>query len=77
MALNRLERKWKETDIEPYFLDLIRYRDISAKVEQGFRVVHQSPQAILIRNEMPVYDSSHSSIDFDEIDAVARGEALA
>jgi bacillithiol system protein YtxJ len=30
-------------------------------------VDHQSPQAILIKDGMAIYDASHFSIDFDEI----------
>lgn len=73
MSLNRLERRWKETGIKPYFLDLISSRDVSNAVESEFGVMHQSPQALLIKGGKVVYHSSHSGIDFDEISSVAKG----
>ena len=71
MALDRLERKWSESNITPYFLDLITYRDVSNGIEKEFGVRHQSPQAILINDGKVVYQSSHNGIDFDAIRSVA------
>ncbi len=74
MALNRLERKWKDDSIKPYFLDLLSFRDISNEVASTFGVVHQSPQAILIKGGKAIYHSSHGSIDFEEISSIAKEE---
>ncbi len=70
MALRRLERSWDETEtqhIEPYYLDLIENRDISNEIQNTFRVVHASPQVLLIKDENCVYDSSHMDINYDAI----------
>ncbi|MDN3204334.1 bacillithiol system redox-active protein YtxJ [Algoriphagus sediminis] len=70
MSLNRLLRKWQESDsqkVEPYFLDLIAHRDISDLVARQFEVYHQSPQAIIIKNGKAVYDSSHFNISYQDI----------
>jgi bacillithiol system protein YtxJ len=67
MALNRLERSPMPPGIDFYFLDLIRYRDISRKIEQDFLVQHESPQVLLIKNGECIYDESHSGISMDEI----------
>ncbi|MEP1096187.1 MAG: bacillithiol system redox-active protein YtxJ [Cyclobacteriaceae bacterium] len=72
MSLNRLERKWEDTDIQAYFLDLISHRDVSNAVEREFGVLHQSPQALLIKGGKVVHHSSHSGIDFDEISSIAK-----
>lgn len=64
MALSRLEREWSETEVVPYYLDLIAYRDISNEIANKFDVFHQSPQAIVIKNGKAVYDASHSGINF-------------
>lgn len=77
MALNRLERRWKESNIDFYFLDLIRYREISSAVEREFGVIHQSPQAILLKGEKAVFDVSHSGIDFEELVAISKEETVA
>lgn len=70
MALSRLESKWKndETEnIEAYFLDLIRYRNISNRVAEEFGIQHQSPQVLIINQGSCVYDNSHSGINYQEI----------
>jgi len=72
MSLSRLERKWADTNIQAYFLDLISYRDVSNAVEREFGVLHQSPQALLIKGGKVVHHSSHSGIDFDEISSIAN-----
>jgi bacillithiol system protein YtxJ len=67
MALSRLERAWNEQDMEGadiFYLDLIRHRDVSQKVAESFRVPHQSPQLLLIRNEQCVYNTSHLGISY-------------
>lgn len=69
-ALDRLERSWDNQEMEgiqPYFLDLIRYREVSNQVAQEFGVAHQSPQLILIRDGKAVYDNSHFGINYQEL----------
>jgi bacillithiol system protein YtxJ len=67
VAKNRLERAQTPEKVEFYFLDLIKYRSISNKIESDFMVNHESPQVLLIRNGECVYDESHSGISMDEI----------
>lgn len=70
LALNRLERHWQKEltgELKPYYLDLIRYRNVSNLIEEHFGIAHQSPQAILIRDEVPVYHASHFGISLSEI----------
>lgn len=70
MALSRLESNWQEQEtenIEPYFLDLIRYRNVSNRVAEEFGITHQSPQVLIINRGNCVYDNSHSAIDYQEI----------
>jgi len=64
MAKSRLENSWDipEGDIKPYLLDLISYRALSDEVARRFNVPHQSPQLLLIRDGVSVYDCSHMSI---------------
>lgn len=65
MALKNFEREYNldESEVAPYFLDLLRHRDISNEIAQKFQVIHQSPQLLLIKNGKSVYDASHSEID--------------
>jgi len=73
MAMDRLERSWDESGeaIKPYYLDLISYRNISDQVAEKFRVYHQSPQVILIKDGQVVYDDSHMSISFSALTQAA------
>ena len=69
-ALGRLERKWQAQDSEkitPYFLDLIRHRDISGAIAAHYTIPHESPQVLLIKNGVCVYSATHLGIDYDEI----------
>ena len=68
-ALNRFERHYKVGTIEPYFLDLLAYRDISDALAERFGVEHQSPQVLLISNGECIYTASHFEIDY--ADAIA------
>jgi bacillithiol system protein YtxJ len=68
MAKRRFEMDWEVLpgDLPVYFLDLIKYRDISNQVAQDFQVHHESPQLLLIKNGECVLDQSHSGISVDE-----------
>lgn len=70
MALDRLLRNWKEEDaqkIKPYYLDLIENRAISDEIEESFGVPHASPQAIVLKEGVAVYDNSHFGISYPDI----------
>lgn len=70
MAWDRLKRNWSPEDtkkISPYFLDLIKFREISNTLAKDFNVDHESPQVIIIKNGKATYDNSHMGIDYKEI----------
>ena len=67
VAKSRLERSTSPQDVDFYFLDLIKYKNISGKIAEDFAVYHESPQVLLIKNGECVYDESHSGISMDEI----------
>ncbi|MBB6461447.1 bacillithiol system redox-active protein YtxJ [Flammeovirga kamogawensis] len=68
MALNRLERAWQDDNgIAPYYLDLIRYRDVSNAIASKFGVEHQSPQVIVLENGKVTYTGSHMGISYADI----------
>jgi len=68
MAKRRFELDWGDlpADMPLYFLDLIRYRDISNQVAQIFQVHHESPQLLLIKDGECILDQSHGSISVEE-----------
>lgn len=70
MALNRMERNYDQAkvgELKPYYLDLLKHRDISRKIAEDFDVEHESPQAILVKDGNAIYDASHYDISFAEI----------
>lgn len=64
---NRLDKAANAEDVDFYYLDLIKYRNISNQVAETFLIQHESPQILLIKNGQCVYNESHSSIRFDDI----------
>ena len=67
MAKNRLERYDSPCNLSFYYLDLIRYRSLSNKIEEQFQVHHESPQVLVIREGECIYEESHNGISIDEI----------
>ncbi|MEJ7770000.1 MAG: bacillithiol system redox-active protein YtxJ [Chitinophagaceae bacterium] len=67
MAKNRLERSEQPLNIDFYYLDLIKYRNLSSKLAEDFDVWHESPQILVIKNQRCIYDESHSAISMEDI----------
>lgn len=70
MALDRLERAWNPAEMEglsAWYLDLIAHRDISNKIAELFKVEHQSPQVLLIKNGETSYHTSHMGINYGQV----------
>ena len=68
MALKQFEKEFNlEDQIESYFLDLLEYRPISNEIAMQFNVFHQSPQIVVIKNGISVYDASHSDIQAEDL----------
>lgn len=54
-------------NIQTYFLDLIKFRDISNQVSEIWKIKHESPQVLLIHNHKCIYTSSHNEINVADI----------
>ena len=67
MAKNRLERESAPDNTLFYYLDLIRYRNISNKIAADYSVHHESPQVLLIKNKECVYEETHNGISMQDI----------
>ena len=72
MAKYRLESDWDFSagEVDPYYLDLVAYRDVSGEVAERFAVHHESPQILLIKDGECVLDASHLDITVEEIKEV-------
>ncbi len=68
MAKKRFELDWDNlpADVPVYFLDLIRYRELSNQIASDFQVYHESPQLLLIKDGECILDQSHGGISVDE-----------
>lgn len=69
MARKRFEL---EGDLLPektplYFLDLIKYRNISNQIADLFSVPHESPQLLIIKDGQCVLEQSHGDISATEV----------
>jgi bacillithiol system protein YtxJ len=70
VALDRLERDWNTDEmgeVKPYFLDLIKHRNLSNSIAEFYEVMHESPQIILIENSKSIFNSSHFWINYEKI----------
>ena len=68
-ALKQFENEYNlEDKVDLYFLDLLNYREVSNEIANRFQVVHQSPQLILIKNGVAVYNASHSEIQAEVLE---------
>jgi bacillithiol system protein YtxJ len=67
VAKGRLDKGTPPENTDFYYLDLIRYRTLSNKIADTFKVHHESPQVLIIRNGRCVYDESHMGINLKEI----------
>jgi len=72
MVLKNFESDYDipETEIDMYFLDLLEYRTLSQDISEKFKVMHQSPQVLVIKNGKAIYNDSHHSITVEAIKEV-------
>lgn len=52
----------RESDFEINYLDLLAYRAISNEIENRYKVLHESPQVLVINDGVCVYNESHRRI---------------
>lgn len=50
-------------DVEYYFMDLVKYRSLSNEIAERYKVRHESPQLIVLKEGQLVHHSSHQSIN--------------
>tara|TARA_R110002167_G_scaffold66040_1_gene186981 strand:+ start:2049 stop:2432 length:384 start_codon:yes stop_codon:yes gene_type:complete len=64
MVIKRFENLFTEEHqhLKVYYLDLLTYRNISDEVGYAFQIMHQSPQLLVIKNGVAVFDASHYDI---------------
>ena len=50
-----------------YIIDVIKHREVSNLITEKLKIVHQSPQVLLIKNQQVTYHSSHENIHWNNI----------
>jgi bacillithiol system protein YtxJ len=70
MALSTFNREWQlsEEQCPIYYIDLLKYREVSNEVARLTGVVHQSPQAIVMKGGSVIYSASHGAIDAESVE---------
>ena len=65
MVINQFVERYDftEKDADLYYLDLLRYRDVSDETGYKFQVLHQSPQLLVVKNGITVAHASHGAIN--------------
>jgi len=73
-ALKNFENEFDFTkeELQPYFLDLIEYRNISNEIANRFEVMHQSPQILLIKDGKCIYQESHDGIEVESLKRLVK-----
>ncbi|MGO3182217.1 MAG: bacillithiol system redox-active protein YtxJ [Aequorivita sp.] len=69
-VLKMFEKNYKLTDdqLKLYYLDLLQNRDISNEIAARFKIQHESPQMIVIKNGVVVYQDSHHAIQASDLE---------
>lgn len=67
VAFQRLQKAQQPEGIDFYYLDLLAHRPLSHKIAEVFRVHHESPQILVIRDGQCIYDESHLAISMMDI----------
>lgn len=65
-VLRRFEGDFNEENpaMEFYFLDILANRDLSDAIAARYKVVHESPQMLVIQSGKVVYNVSHHDIQY-------------
>jgi len=67
-VLRKFEQQFDTaSSTELHFLDLLNHRALSSEIAQRFDVIHQSPQLLVIKNEVVVYNASHYDIEANKL----------
>ncbi|MFC6222490.1 bacillithiol system redox-active protein YtxJ [Hymenobacter artigasi] len=74
-AKGKIERQWADSGLTLpiYYLDLLRFRPLSAQIAEQFGVTHQSPQLLLIQAGECTYDASHMGIRLADVKQAVQG----
>ena len=58
----------KQSDFVLNYVDLHKYRPISNEIESRYKILHESPQVLVIKDGVCIYTASHRKIKNTEIE---------
>ncbi len=64
---NRLYKGALPENIDFYYLDLIAFRSISNAIAEKYKIEHESPQVLLIKDGICIFNESHNGIFMEDI----------
>ena len=67
VAFQRLQKAQQPEGIDFYYLDLLAHRPLSNRVAEVFKVHHESPQVLVIKDGKCIFDESHLGISMLDI----------
>lgn len=70
MVLSSFESGWEGSAENLYFVDLLRFREVSNALAERTGIIHQSPQVLVLRNGEVLHHASHSGIDASRIQKI-------
>lgn len=72
VAFHRLQKSQVPEGVDFYYLDLLAHRPLSNRVAELFKVHHESPQVLVIKDGKCIYDESHLAIFMNDIAESAK-----
>lgn len=68
ITLRKFENDLPENlDVDFYFMDLVKYRSLSNEIAESFKVRHESPQLIVLKEAIVQHHSSHQDINAKQL----------
>ncbi|ERR1043165_3646032 len=68
VALHRLQKSQQPDDVDFYFLDLLAHRPLSNRIAEVFKIHHESPQLLLIKDGKCIFNESHLGISMSDVE---------
>lgn len=76
-AYDELESLLGESPVDVHIVDVLRSRPLSQQIAAETRVRHESPQLLVFRNGVVVWEASHWRVTAQAVRAVLEGLAAA
>lgn len=69
MLAQRRLKHWDQEKAPIYYLDLLKFREVSDEIAKRYKVIHQSPQLLWIVNATCEGHTSHEGVGEEQINS--------